>query len=220
MNIMPSPTEQLYDLLLAQYRGSPNLQKYIGVFASEMDAVHDLFKQMIAKRYYNLARGAQLDVIGYIVGANRVLEGVVVSGNFGYLQAAEALGMGRLDDPLLGGILRSKDDEVDQDVRLSDGRFRNWIDARIIKNTTNINVEDTIAFFRLLLDLPNLMVNITEPEGKNASVLITLERTLNLNEVSLVISLAEHMKPVGVEFVVQDHTGVIETLPINHKAFQ
>lgn len=220
MNVMPSPSEQLYDLLLAQYRDSPNLRAYIGVFATEMNAVHDLFKQMLVKRYYAAARGAQLDVIGYIVGANRVLEGVVVTGNFGYLQAAEALGMGRQDDPLLGGILRSKDDEVDQDVRLSDGRFRNWIDARIIKNTTNINVEDTITFFRLLLDLPNLSVRIEEPEGKNASVLITLERTLSLNEISLVISLAEHMKPVGVEFIVQDNTGVIETLPINHKAFQ
>lgn len=219
MKQLPAPSEQLYDLLLAQYRDSPNLIAYMNVFASEMDDAHKVFDECLNERYYYRATGAQLDVIGYIVGAGRVLEGVVVSGNFGYLQSAESLGMGREDSPLLGGVLRGENDDPTQDVILPDSRFRDWIDARIVKNHTTVNVEDTIQFFRLLLNDPDLLVNIVENPGVEAAVTITLERVLNINEVAIVVSLAQHMKPVGVNFLIQDHTGVIETLPINLKAF-
>lgn len=219
MKQLPAPSKQLHDLLLAQYRDSPNLIAYLNVFASEMDDAHKVFDECLNERYYYRATGAQLDVIGYIVGAGRVLEGVVVSGNFGYLQSAESLGMGREDSPLLGGVLRGENDDPTQDVILPDSRFRDWIDARIVKNHTTVNVEDTIQFFRLLLNDPNLLVNIVENPGVEAAVTITLERVLNINEVAIVVSLAQHMKPVGVNFLIQDHTGVIETLPINLKAF-
>lgn len=219
MKQLPAPSEQLHDLLLAQYRDSPNLIAYLNVFASEMDDAHKVFDECLNERYYYRATGAQLDVIGYIVGAGRVLEGVVVSGNFGYLQSAESLGMGREDSPLLGGVLRGENDDPTQDVILPDSRFRDWIDARIVKNHTTVNVEDTIQFFRLLLNDPDLLVNIVENPGVEAAVTITLERVLNINEVAIVVSLAQHMKPVGVNFLIQDHTGVIETLPINLKAF-
>lgn len=219
MKQLPAPSKQLHDLLLAQYRDSPNLIAYLNVFASEMDDAHKVFDECLNERYYYRATGAQLDVIGYIVGAGRVLEGVVVSGNFGYLQSAESLGMGREDSPLLGGVLRGENDDPTQDVILPDSRFRDWIDARIVKNHTTVNVEDTIQFFRLLLNDPDLLVNIVENPGVEAAVTITLERVLNINEVAIVVSLAQHMKPVGVNFLIQDHTGVIETLPINLKAF-
>lgn len=219
MKQLPAPSKQLHDLLLAQYRDSPNLIAYLNVFASEMDDAHKVFDECLNERYYYRATGAQLDVIGYIVGAGRVLEGVVVSGNFGYLQSAESLGMGREDSPLLGGVLRGENDDPTQDVILPDSRFRDWIDARIVKNHTTVNVEDTIQFFRLLLNDSDLLVNIVENPGVEAAVTITLERVLNINEVAIVVSLAQHMKPVGVNFLIQDHTGVIETLPINLKAF-
>ena len=102
-----SPSEQLEELMLMQYRNSPNFIKYLSCYAEEMAEVYDSFKEMQTCRYYDVAEGERLDVIGSIVGAKRILEGIVVAGNFGYLESPEAQGMGRQDDPSLGGPFRS-----------------------------------------------------------------------------------------------------------------
>ncbi|QWY14039.1 Pf11041 family protein [Aeromonas phage pAh6.2TG] len=209
-----APSERLMDLLLIQYRNSPNFIKYLECYAEEMDEIYHVLTEMIECRYYDKATGERLDVIASIVGANRVLEGVVIAGNFGYLQVAESLGMGRRDDPALGGPLRSIKEDGVEDVVLTDARLKNWIDARIIKNKTACNTEDTIAFFKLLLDDPELKVKVMNP--KPATAVIELGRKLSINEAALIVSLAQHVKPVGVEFIVQDQRGVIETLPVGY----
>ena len=207
-----SPSEQLEELMLMQYRNSPNLIKYLNCYAEEMAEVYDSFKEMQTCRYYDVAEGERLDVIGSIVGAKRILEGIVVAGNFGYLASPEAQGMGRQDTPSLGGPFRSIYDPEVGDIELADERFRNWIDARIIKNHTSCNVEDTIAFFRLLLNNPGLKVEISNPAPATAK--IKLHKRLNIFEAALVKSLAEHMAPLGTEFIVEDTNGEIPTLPV------
>lgn len=212
MSAIAAPMDKLMRFLLMEYRNSPNFIKYLSCMALEMQEIHGCLEQELTERYYDVAIGAQLDVIGEIVGAGRVLEGVSVAGYFGYLQSAESLGMGRGDDPRLGGVLRSNDDDTVQDIVLDDQLFRNWIDARIIKNRTSCNIEDTITFFRLLLNKPGLSIEITEPAP--ASVTIKLHEQLNIYEAAQVRSLAQHIKPLGSTFVVEDLTGVINTLPI------
>lgn len=212
MSNISSPLQKFPELLLMQYRNSPNLVAYLKCYAAEMQEVYSCLQSTITDRYYDVAKGAQLDVIGAIVGAGRTLEGIAVAGYFGFLQSAESLGMGREDNPRLGGVLRSEDDAIGRDIVLSDELFRNWIDARIIKNKTACNIEDTITFFKLLLDRPDLQVAITEPEP--ATVRVSLQETLDIYEAAQVRSLAEHIKPVGVKFIVEDLTGVIETLPV------
>lgn len=214
MATITAPMDKLMQLMLMQYRTSPNFIAHISVYAAEIQEVYSCLQQCLRERYYGQARGAQLDVVGEIVGASRTLEGVVVAGNFGYLAAAEALGMGRDDDPSLGGPLRSEKDEVVEDIKLEDDLFRNWIDARIIKNVTNCNVEDTISFFRLLLGKPELLVEVKNPAPATAE--ITLHTILDIYEAARVRSLAEHIKPAGVTFIVQDEQGVIETLPVKY----
>ncbi|MGI4167677.1 hypothetical protein ACR2VD_27435, partial [Klebsiella pneumoniae] len=80
---------------------------------------------------------------------------------------------------------------------------------------TACNIEDTVTFFKLLLDKPDMDVIITEFES--ASVVVTLDARLNIYEKALVKSLAQNIKPEGVSFTVQDQNGVIPTLPVNFK---
>lgn len=210
-----NPLELFAETLLTQYKNSPNLTAYLKCFADEAQEIYELVDQCTYLRYYDVAEGAQLDVVGQLVGATRLLKGVVVSGNFGYLEVAEALGMGRQDDPSLGGPLRSINDELIQDITLTDELFRNWINARILKNSTRCNTEDCITFFKLLLNRPTLSVEVVR--HKNAGVTITLHAKLSPHEAALVKSLGQHIKPFGVEFIVQDLRGVIETLPVNYR---
>lgn len=212
MASITSPLQKLPDLMLMQYRNSPNFIKYLTCYAAEAQEVYSTFQQCLTDRYYDVAVGAQLDVIGEIVGANRTLSGVVIAGNFGYLYNPESLGMGKISDPSLGGPLRSIEEDIIQDVELDDQLFRNWIEARILKCKTACNIEDTISFFKLLLNRPELQVVITEPQ--EATAVVTLETVLSIHEAALVKSLAEHIKPSGITYIVQDQKGVIPTLPV------
>lgn len=215
MSLITSPLQKLPELLLMQYRNSPNFIAYLKCYAAEMQEVYSTFQQCLTDRYYDVAVGAQLDVIGEIVGASRTLSGIVIAGNFGYLYNPESLGMGKEDDPTVGGPLRSIEDDVVQDVELTDRLFHNWIDARILKCKTACNIEDTVTFFKLLLDKPDMDVIITEFES--ASVVVTLDARLDIYEKALVKSLAQNIKPEGVSFTVQDQNGIIPTLPVNFK---
>ncbi|UYD72132.1 DUF2612 domain-containing protein [Vibrio phage vB_VpaM_VPs20] len=209
---LPLPSETLHGLLLTQYRDSPNLIKYFTALSDEQEQVQVAIQETISDRYYDVAEGVQLDVIGRIVGCERVLRGIQIAGNFGYYDVDEALGMGKDADESVGGVLRSDDDDEIQDIVLPDVLFRNWIDARIIKNRTVCNVEDVIAFFRLLLDSPTLMVQIQQEAPATARV--TLHTRLSLRNVALLKATAQHVKPVGVNMIVEDLNGEIGTDPV------
>ena len=92
--VIQEPLEKLFGLLLMQYRNSPNFIKYLSCYAAEIQGVYTCLQEELTDRYYDVAVGAQLDVVGEIVGARRTLEGIAVAGYFGYLDSAESLGMG------------------------------------------------------------------------------------------------------------------------------
>lgn len=209
---LAAPLVRLPDLILSQYRNSPNYIRYLTAYAEEMQDIHTSFQESLTERYYDIATGVQLDVIGYIVGASRTLKGIAVPGHFGHLDVAEALGMGREDDPQLGGPLRGDREDETQDIELSDPMYRAWIDARIVKNQTNCNIEDTISFFVFMLNDSEVDLMVTEPAP--ATVRVDIDKTLSIHEAALVKSMAQHCKPIGVNLIIADHTGVIDTLPI------
>jgi hypothetical protein len=57
--------------LLMQYRGSPRTEGLIAAFAAEVQELEDAFMQLQALRGLSTAAGAQLDVLGSIVGQPR-----------------------------------------------------------------------------------------------------------------------------------------------------
>lgn len=210
-----TPKERLVSALWYQYRNSPNYIAYLQCFVEELTDTYQTLKEVIEKRYYGAAEGVQLDVVGSLVGAQRVLKGVVLAGNFGFLQSAESLGMGRLDDPSLGGPLRSAYDAGVKDIVLDDPLFYNWINARILKNNTSCNIEDIITFFKLLLNNQHTKIQVEEPAPKQLK--ITIHAKLSVYDAALIRSLAQHIKPVATGFFVQDLRGEIKTLPVPYR---
>ena len=213
--VITSPLQTLHERSLMQYRTSPNFMDFKRMYAEELQITYNTLQQCLTDRYYDVAIGAQLDVIAEIVGADRTLSGVVVSGHFGYLRVAEALGMGREDSPSLGGPFRSFYADGVQDIELSDADLRHWIDARIIKNSSNCNIEDVISFFSLLLNDPVVQIELTEPEPAVGHIKIWKE--LSLTEAALIKSVSQHIKCIGVSVRVFDTLGEIQTLPVPYK---
>ncbi|ARM70528.1 structural protein [Shewanella phage SppYZU05] len=212
---MATLTERMIKKVWYQYRNSPNFLAYLSCFLDELSDTEKVLDEVIAKRYYGTAEGVQLDVVGSLVGAERILKGVVLAGNFGYLQSAESMGMGREDDPSLGGPLRSVTDAGVEDIVLDDVLFMNWIDARIIKNNTACNIEDIITFFKLMLNNQATKIQVEEPAPKELR--ITIHAKLSVYDAALVRSLAQHIKPAATGFFVQDLRGEIKTLPVAYR---
>lgn len=201
------PSELVSSLILSQYSESPNLIALIEIYCKEFDELRLAFQDVIDLRYFDKATGVQLDHIGKLVGAKRKLTGIKVDSYFGYLASAESLGMGKEDNKQVGGLFRSEQDSEYQDLVLPDSLYRNWIKAKILLNNTEGSKEDCIAFFKLLLNDPSLPVKLSIP--KKATCKVEIGKKLSLVEVSLCISYAKAIKPIGITMQLFDTVGEI-----------
>lgn len=210
--MLERPSDKLLKVLLSQYHESPNFIKYLKVYANACDKVHDALAASIVERYYDRAHGAQLDVIGLLVGANRrVLEGTRPVPFFGYVGSVydpPTRGAGSDADLSIGGILSSDNGLPVSDFVLNDVQYRNWINARILKNKSRCTIEDMIAFIHAILGDDTINVEISEPA--NATIQIHLHTTLGQLEKTVVIERLGHTIPIGVAFTVSDDAGTID----------
>ena len=205
--MIESPNDKLLNLILPQYYDSPNLIKYLQVFTDMSQDIYNMLNDVILKRQYENAENAQLDVIGYLVGAGkRNLEGVENIPLFGYYESIDTLGAGDDIDRDVGGLLSSDNGLPIKDLPLNDKLFRQWIEARIVKNSTRCDIEDIILFIELLLGR-ELDIEITEPAP--AAIHVRLHTTLELVEMKMFTERLGHIKPIGVSMTAEDDAGMI-----------
>jgi len=75
----PSPNEyyiadhadRAIDLLLEQFKLKPNIEGVIRATAASLQELENVFGDLLTQRYLDVAIGAQLDIIGIIVGLDR-----------------------------------------------------------------------------------------------------------------------------------------------------
>ena len=218
------PITRFTDLLISQYQTSPNFIKYLTTIVTSQQELWRAFVDIRNERYMLNAEGAQLDVIGSIVGAPRKIEGVAVAGYFGYFDVPEALGIGDENNPeYIAGILKSEDDTENADLVLTDTLYRQFIRARIIKNVAPSTVEDVIDFFKLITGRPDIQVEVMQNvtfDGltytpHEASFHIKLHDMFNVNEVALIQATGGHIKPVGVTMTCEYEGGLIIIEPVD-----
>lgn len=118
-----------------------------------------------------LSEGALLDLIGYMVGQDRLIQG---GGEFfGFFQDFSALGFSSLDDPEMGGYWYSLTGGRGGNIVLAtDDVYRRLIKARIIFNN-NLATPET------LLRILNLLSNTTTSsfeEDNSGNLTIKLEK--------------------------------------------
>ena len=67
-------TQIMESMLLQQYQNSPNLKEYMGCFIAELDILFAETERVYLGRFIEYAFGAQLDVLGIILGQSRAVE--------------------------------------------------------------------------------------------------------------------------------------------------
>lgn len=186
------------NLLLAQYRNSPNLISYIAIFLSELEELEVVFQSIIKGRWLDFAFGEQLDCIAAIVGTSRTIYGAYPIGYFGYYDNAQAYGINV-------GRFMSGYDKESGDLILTDTQLRARIRARIIKTMGNLCIEDVLEYCDLLLGRD---LDLETIEG-NASLQLKYHGTLDIYDKALLANVLYDTKVAGVSYSLKDDGGDI-----------
>lgn len=142
----------------SQFSDSTNFDKLI---QSYLVSLSTLQKVIIAEQTITSideSFGAQLDILGDIVGQPRTLVGLETSGFFGFKSDASALDFGSTHNDG-GGFFYSLKDTESGVAHLRDDFYRNFIKVKIISNFSGSTPEDVITATKILFQTDDVIYN-------------------------------------------------------------
>lgn len=202
--------EQAKARIVQQYKNSGKFNAYIETFTTQHEAIEKVLFDLLDKRHLDVAVGAQLDVIGRIVGLGRTL---INADDLAFFTLTDLnspnndpdIGMGDDNNISIGGIFRSDGQNTVGNIRLSDEQYRLLIRVKILKNTTNCSINDLESLYSFLFSSP---CKLFESAGE---MRLTVSRNLTKFEKSLfkvIDNLGRRLvpKPIGILLKVVLHT--------------
>lgn len=129
-----------------QFKSKVVFDKYLDLLIHQQYEISQVFKDLLQKRSIDEATGAQLDIIGEIVGQPRELINADLFDFFGFEGALKAGSFGDLNTPSVGAVFWDLNTPQGGNIVLDDETYRLFIKAKIIKNTTSTTPEEFIAF--------------------------------------------------------------------------
>lgn len=184
-----------------QFRSKVVFDKYLDLLIHQQYAISQVFKDLLQKRSIDEATGAQLDIIGEIVGQPRELINADQFDWFGFEGALKAGSFGDVDSPRIGARFWDINTAQGGNIILDDETYRLFIKAKIIKNTTSVTPEEFIAFVNYVFGTEQTYITegIAEFTVYFGRQLTTLETVL-LNYISYSQGYPSRFipKPVGV----------------------
>lgn len=130
--------------------GATVFDKYLQLLLGGKIELQQVFQDLMQKRSIDTATGAQLDIVGEIVGQPRELIDTALLTYFAYLGYPNAKSFGDLDNPSVGGPYRGVNDPLAGNTLLSDEQYRLFIKAKIIKNNTNVTPNQLLEFIEFV----------------------------------------------------------------------
>lgn len=172
--------EEARERVTYQFTDKPVFDKYLQLLILGQVEIQEALKQVMQLRSIDTARGAQLDIIGEIVGQDRELLNANLFDYFGFMGALNAQSFGDLNNPA-GGRFYSYGDPFSGNILLDDETYRLFIRVKILKNITNATPEEFLYFLKFVFNVPTSQ--ITSDGGGEFTVLIgkelsAFERTL------------------------------------------
>lgn len=157
------------DLITTQFEDKDVFNRYLRLLKTESQTLLGVYRDLMQKRDIDTATGAQLDIIGDIVGQKRTVEGADIFPFFGFVGNVASNSFGTLFKSTVGGYWYSLGQEIGKDVTLSDDLYRKIIKAKIIKNNSSGRKEDYVRFGAFVLDTK---INFQDDGGGKSTVLV------------------------------------------------
>lgn len=148
-----------------QFKDKPIFDRYLQLLIENKLELQQVFKDLMQKRSIDTATGAQLDIIGNIVGQPRELIDTALLSYFAYLGYPDAKPYGDLNKSGFGGYYRGLTDPIAGNTLLTDDQYRLFIKAKIIKNNTRATPNEFIQFIKFVFGI-ELSLVIGEGEAE------------------------------------------------------
>lgn len=141
--------------------------KYLQLAAAASMELQEVFRALMQERSIDTAVGAQLDIIGEIVGQPRILVDSDIIPYFGYQGAVNVEGYGDLTG-FRGGYYWDINVPRVGDTTLVDEVYRLFIKAKVFKNITTPTPDNVAEFIRFVFSIDR--VRIIEDVGGNVEL--------------------------------------------------
>jgi len=190
--------------LVTQFRESTNLIEYIRALLVESNNLEEVFCDLLEKRWIDTAEGAQLDVLGAIVGQTREFIDAELFDYFGFSVNPISQSFGTINNIGVGGRFKYIDESTEGLRLLTDEEYRVFIRARIMRNSTSSTPENIISQIRFIFNSPLVLLIDGDTEYS-----VNIGRRLGLNEKSILINTDVIAKTAGVRvnYVTEFNTG-------------
>lgn len=127
-----------------QFKEKPVFDRYVGVFMEAHQELQKVLSDLKIERTLDNAYGFNLDIIGKIVGFDRLLVNVNADGYFAFDGVPNAKGFGEPNDTALGGKLFSRGDITTGNLLLNDDSYRLALKASIRASISNGSIDDIV----------------------------------------------------------------------------
>lgn len=130
--------------------GAVIFDRYLQLLLGGKIELQEVFRELMQERSIDTATGAQLDIIGEIVGQPRELIDTALLTFFAFQGYPDAQSYGDLDDSSVGGPYYDINNPLAGNTLLTDEQYRLFIKAKIIKNNTQATPNQFIEFMRFV----------------------------------------------------------------------
>ncbi len=121
------------DQLIIQYFNQPKAKAELANMLDSYENVHNFYRDFIPSFDLDRAYGDRLDIIGRIVGLPRLIDTVIAKEYFGFVRQNASKGFSR-------GDMYRKYEGAFSSLLLTDGDYRRFLTAKIIKNTSHATI--------------------------------------------------------------------------------
>lgn len=190
------------ELITDQFKDKVVFNKHLELILHPRAEIQEVYRQLMQERSLDTAYGAQLDILGSLVGQPRTLINADLESFFGFLGDITADSFGTIGDPSVGSVYWDGIQARTGDITLVDDLYRTLIKAKILKNVTRATPEDMMRFCNFVFSTDSSTV---QNEG-GGQFTMAVGKLLSKQEVGLLrwINTSAYYdstllpKPVGV----------------------
>jgi hypothetical protein len=193
-------TQIMESMLLQQYQNSPNLKEYMGCFIAELDILFAETERVYLGRFIEYAFGAQLDVLGIILGQSRAVE--LPTAWFGFTDAGTVTisGIAGFSDeatPSDGGIFRDENSQGFNVTPLDDLTYRRLLLVKAMcNNLVSVDVNTQYNLIQTLIGKVPKVMKLTSTVVNTVALEVSA-LDVSLAETALIYYTSKYFMPTG-----------------------
>lgn len=157
-----------------QFKDKEVFDKFLQLLIHSQEELQEVYIGLLQLRDLDSAEGEQLNVIGRIVGQDRVLVNADLYTFFGFQGALKAGSFGETGNNLVGSRFLDFGSPMGGNITLDDETYRLFIRAKIYKNTTSSTPEQFIQVINLIFGVTGTFLS----ENGNANATVFISRPL------------------------------------------